>query len=148
MSTAENQEAAAETKNAEAGASLNGQEVILVIPAAESGCQGLRRPSPGITTRSLCILKETRLGKEKKKLRKSLRSILNRLSRFLLICLRDLKDLSLSLKPAPSWSSTAVLIKKGRPLSARRKKTQRKKCPQALSNNESIQGFLRFERQS
>lgn len=42
MSKAENQETTAEAKNTEVKASLNGQEVILIIPAAESGCQGLQ----------------------------------------------------------------------------------------------------------
>lgn len=42
MSKAENQETTVETKNTKVKASLNGQEVILVIPAAESGYQGLQ----------------------------------------------------------------------------------------------------------
>lgn len=42
MSKAKNQETTAEAKNAEVKASLNGREAILVIPAAESGYQGLQ----------------------------------------------------------------------------------------------------------
>lgn len=42
MSKAKNQETAVETKNTEVKANLNGQEVILIIPVAKSGYQGLQ----------------------------------------------------------------------------------------------------------
>ena len=42
MSKAENQETTVETKNTEVKANLNGQEVILIIPVAKSGYQGLQ----------------------------------------------------------------------------------------------------------
>lgn len=42
MSKAKNQETTVETKNTEVKASLNGQEVILIIPVAKSGYQGLQ----------------------------------------------------------------------------------------------------------
>lgn len=42
MSKAKNQETTAETKNTEVKVNLNGQEVILIIPAAKSGYQGLQ----------------------------------------------------------------------------------------------------------
>lgn len=42
MSKAKNQETTVETKNTEVKANLNGQEVILIIPVAKSGYQGLQ----------------------------------------------------------------------------------------------------------
>lgn len=42
MSKAKNQETTVETKNTEIKANLNGQEVILIIPVAKSGYQGLQ----------------------------------------------------------------------------------------------------------
>lgn len=42
MSKAKNQETTVETKNTEVKVSLNGQEVILIIPVAKSGYQGLQ----------------------------------------------------------------------------------------------------------
>lgn len=42
MSKAKNQETTAETKNTEVKVNLNGQEVILIIPVAKSGYQGLQ----------------------------------------------------------------------------------------------------------
>lgn len=42
MGKAKNQETAVETKNTEVKANLNGQEVILIIPVAKSGYQGLQ----------------------------------------------------------------------------------------------------------
>lgn len=42
MSKAKNRETTVETKNTEVKANLNGQEVILIIPVAKSGYQGLQ----------------------------------------------------------------------------------------------------------
>ena len=42
MSKAKNQETTIETKNTEVKVNLNGQEVILIIPVAKSGYQGLQ----------------------------------------------------------------------------------------------------------
>lgn len=42
MSKAKNQETTVETKNTEVKVNLNGQEVILIIPVAKSGYQGLQ----------------------------------------------------------------------------------------------------------
>lgn len=42
MGKAKNQETTVETKNTEVKANLNGQEVILIIPVAKSGYQGLQ----------------------------------------------------------------------------------------------------------
>ena len=42
MSKAKNQETTVETKNTEVKVSLNGQEVIFIIPVAKSGYQGLQ----------------------------------------------------------------------------------------------------------
>jgi hypothetical protein len=42
VSKAKNQETTVETKNTEVKANLNGQEVILIIPVAKSGYQGLQ----------------------------------------------------------------------------------------------------------
>lgn len=42
MSKAKNQETTVETKNTEVKANLNGQEVILIIPVAKPGYQGLQ----------------------------------------------------------------------------------------------------------
>lgn len=42
MSKTKNQETTVETKNTEVKANLNGQEVILIIPVAKSGYQGLQ----------------------------------------------------------------------------------------------------------
>lgn len=42
MGKAENQETAVETKNTEVKANLDGQEAILIIPAAKPGYQGLQ----------------------------------------------------------------------------------------------------------
>ncbi len=110
MSKAKNQETTVETKNTEVKANLNGQEVILIIPVAKSGYQGLQ--STKSKNKDKITLHFER--KEKKKSRRSPRSTLNWLNRFLLICLKDLKGLFPLLKLIPSWSSTAVLMEKGR----------------------------------
>lgn len=118
MSKAKNQETTVETKNTEVKANLNGQEVILIIPVAKSGYQGLQSTKSKNKDKITSRFERNEVEKGEEEIKKiSLRSILNWLNRFLLICLRDLKVLSLSLKPIPSWSSTAVLMEKERLLS-------------------------------
>lgn len=117
MGKAKNQETTVETKNTEVKANLNDQEVILIIPVAKSGYQGLQSTKSKNKDKITLHFERNEVEKGEEEIKKSLRSILNWLNRFLLICLRDLKDLSLSLKPIPSWSSTAVLMEKGRLLS-------------------------------
>lgn len=103
MSKAKNQETTVETKNTEVKANLNGQEVILIIPVAKSGYQGLQSTKSKNKDKITSRFERNEVEKGEEEIKKiSLRSILNWRKRFLLICLRDLKDLSLSLKPIPS----------------------------------------------
>lgn len=117
MSKAKNQETTVETKNTEVKANLNGQEVILIIPVAKSGHQGLQSTKSKNKDKITLHFERNEVEKGEEEIKKISQKYLELVKPFLLICLRDLKDLSLSLKPIPSWSSTAVLMEKGRLLS-------------------------------
>ena len=87
MSKAKNQETTVETKNTEVKANLNGQEVILIIPVAKSGYQGLQSTKSKNKDKITLHFERNEVEKGEEEIKKiSLRSILNWLNRFLLIC--------------------------------------------------------------
>lgn len=102
----------------EVKANLNGQEVILIIPVAKSGYQGLQSTKSKNKDKITLHFERNEVEKGEEEIKKISQKYLELVKPFLTnLFRRDLKDLSLSLKPIPSWSSTAVLMEKGRLLS-------------------------------
>ena len=130
MSKAKNQETTVETKNTEVKVNLNGQEVILIIPVAKSGYQGLQSTKSKNKDKITLHFERNEVEKGEEEIKKISQKYLELVKPFLTNLFKGFKG-SISFTEA----NTLMVFDCGSHrerlglLSTWQKKTQRKKCP-------------------